>query len=227
MIVLIGGSGGIGQKLIETHTSSEKVIVTYNSNQITTNNPNVTSYKLNLENDKEIEKFSSYVKELKPLELTIIYLATLSIDNLLLKTEISEWEKVFSINTKGAFLTAKYFIPLMMENQWGRFIFTSSIVSEQSQVGTVSYSSSKCALNGISRSICKEYSRFGITSNIIQLGYFNTGLINKLSPEKRKEILRLIPSKTLGTTDNIHNCIQFIQKSPYVNGSTIKIDGGM
>ena len=82
-------------------------------------------------------------------------------------------------------------------------------------------------LVGLSRVISKEYSKFNITSNVISLGTFDTGLFHNLSEKKRKEILEMIPSKSTGDIDNIVNAIDFIIKSDYVNGSIINIDGGM
>jgi len=46
-----------------------------------------------------------------------------------------------------------------------------------------------------------------------------------LSEKKKKKILELIPSKKLGSVDNIVNAIEFLMKSDYVNGSIINIDG--
>ncbi len=80
---------------------------------------------------------------------------------------------------------------------------------------------------GFSKVVSKEYSRFNITSNVLSLGTFDTGLFHRLSKEKQKEILHSIPSKMLGNVLNITNAIEFIIKSEYVNGAVINIDGGM
>jgi len=79
----------------------------------------------------------------------------------------------------------------------------------------------------MSRVLANEYARFGITSNVLVPGYFNTGLIDTLSEKARKEILESIPSGRLGDPENIVNAIEFLRKSDYVNGSAIPIDGGI
>ena len=94
-------------------------------------------------------------------------------------------------------------------------------------IGTVSYSTSKTALIGFSKVISKEYARFNITSNILSLGTFDTGMFHKINDNKKKEILKSIPSKKVGNISNIVNAVEFINKSDYVNGSIISIDGGM
>jgi len=79
----------------------------------------------------------------------------------------------------------------------------------------------------MSRVLANEYARFGITSNVLVAGYFNTGLIETLSEKMRRDIIESIPSKRLGDPSNIVNAIEFLMKSEYVNGSAINIDGGI
>ena len=79
----------------------------------------------------------------------------------------------------------------------------------------------------MSRVLAREYGRFGITSNVIMPGYLDAGLIDTLSEYEKKEILRTIPSGKFGDSKNIINAIEFIIKSDYVNGTCLKIDGGI
>ena len=79
----------------------------------------------------------------------------------------------------------------------------------------------------MSRVLANEYARFGITSNVLLAGYFNTGLIETLSEKVQKKILESIPSGRLGDPMNIFNAVKFIIESEYVNGSAINIDGGI
>jgi 3-oxoacyl-[acyl-carrier protein] reductase len=115
----------------------------------------------------------------------------------------------------------------MIENNWGRIIHISSIAGYLGAVGTIPYGLSKTSLIGMSRGLAKEYAKFNITSNILDLGYFETGLFNKLKDEIKKQLLSQIPSKKLGNIKNIVNCINFLIKSEYVNGTKINIDGGI
>jgi NAD(P)-dependent dehydrogenase (short-subunit alcohol dehydrogenase family) len=135
-------------------------------------------------------------------------MATLSKDNLALNVSSEDWDKVFAINVKANFLFAKYLTPLMMAQSWGRIIHISSYVADNGVPGTLTYSASKSALRGLSNVLSKEYSRFGITSNILQLGYFEDGLINSISREKAAEIKKKVPSKKFGNVVNIFNAIK-------------------
>ena len=115
----------------------------------------------------------------------------------------------------------------MIKNNFGRIIHFSSTKVLDGEVGTALYSASKSFLNGLSASIAREYGKFNITSNVLSLGYFNSTLWEAIPNKIKKERLKDIPSRKLGSTKNISNAIEFIINSEYVNKSTIKIDGGI
>ena len=52
-------------------------------------------------------------------------------------------------------------------------------------------------------------------------------LYKKLNKKKQKKLLEKVPLKKTGNIKNIINAIEFLVKSDYVNGSEIKIDGGI
>ena len=74
---------------------------------------------------------------------------------------------------------------------------------------------------------CLAKSRGNKSSNVLALGYFNSGLIETLSEKIKNTLLEEIPSKKLGDPSNIASAIEFLIKSDYTNGGVINIDGGM
>ena len=77
------------------------------------------------------------------------------------------------------------------------------------------------------RSMAKEYARFGISSNVLSLGYFDSGLYRKLDESLKKEFINGVPSKKLGTSEDIYHAINYLILSSYTNGSIVTIDGCM
>ena len=114
-----------------------------------------------------------------------------------------------------------------MRNNWGRVINISSTGGLRGDLGTSLYTSSKNAVLGLFNVLSKEYAKFNITFNTISLGSFDTGMFEKLPNKVKNKILENIPSKKNGSFKNILNGIKFLKESDYVNGSIIKIDGGM
>jgi 3-oxoacyl-[acyl-carrier protein] reductase len=228
MIIITGASGGIGKTIVNKLSSFELVIAVFNSStSIMQNSSNVKWIKSDLGTISGVEKVVKEVSKYSDGKISLLNMSAKKNDSLLVNHDLSSWDENIRVNLSSPFYFAKLLIPLMIKNNWGRFMFVTSTGGVRGDIGTVSYSASKTGLIGLSRVISKEYSKFNITSNIISLGTFDTGLFHDLDEKKRKEILDTIPSKKLGDLENIINSVHFIIKSDYVNGSIINIDGGM
>ena len=228
MIIVTGASGGLGSIVVEKLSKFDRVIAVYNlSKPIEKNYNNIKWIKSDLRSISGVEKVIREVSKYDDKKISFLNMSTKKTDSLLVNHDLNLWDESISINLSSPFYFAKLLIPLMIKNKWGRFMFVTSTGGMRGDIGTVSYSASKTGLLGLSRVISKEYSKFNITSNIISLGTFDTGLFHNLSEKKRKEILETIPSKSTGNIDNVVNVVDFIVKSDYVNGSIINIDGGM
>jgi 3-oxoacyl-[acyl-carrier protein] reductase len=227
MIILTGASGGIGQAILPSLAELDDVIAISYSKTMNVNKLNrVESYQLDLTSENEVNEFVSVNKD-KLSNIVLVHAAALSLDNLVVKFDTKDWEQVINLNLNGNFFLTRALLATMMEDGWGRIIHISSIAGVKGTIGTIAYSTTKTGLLGMSKVLANEYARFGITSNVLIPGYFNTGLIETLNEKAHQELIGSIPSKKLGDPSNIVNAIDFLTKSEYVNGSTINIDGGI
>ena len=223
MIVLTGASGGIGLEILEGLSKIDDVLAIYNSSKPKNINlPNIEFEKVDISDPDEILSFIDRNKK-NLTNVTLVNLAAVSIDGLLANYDLQDWEKVIRVNLSSNFLFSRHLIPLMIKDKWGRIIHVSST---NSAIGAGAYSSSKSGLEGLSKALSREYARYNITSNIIKLGVFNTGMFHALSEKNQKAFLDQIPSKKLGQTSNVTNAISFLIDSDFVNGASITIDGG-
>jgi NAD(P)-dependent dehydrogenase (short-subunit alcohol dehydrogenase family) len=227
MIILTGSSGGIGSKILKRLSNIDSVIALYNSHK-----PNIIPCGKIIYEQLDISDLSQvelFVKkwEHKLKDVTLIHFAAIKIDGLVLEYKVSDWDNVFNINLRANFILTKAILPLMVKNNWGRVIHVSSSGGMDGDIGTISYSSSKSALIGMSSVLAKEYARFNISSNVLALGTFDTGMFSDLSDKQKDNIFNKIPSRKFGSTSDIFNAINFIIKSDYVTSSVINIDGGI
>ena len=72
-----------------------------------------------------------------------------------------------------------------------------------------------------------ENIKYGITSNTIQLGYFDGGMTYRIPEENLKKIQQTIGLNRFGKIEELTNTIKFIIENEYVTGVNIKIDGGL
>jgi NAD(P)-dependent dehydrogenase (short-subunit alcohol dehydrogenase family) len=223
MIILTGASGGIGQEMLSDLIKFDDVIGIYNNSRPDISGANdIYFQKLNLCDEKDIEAFVDRNHDVLQ-NITIIHGAGISENSLAMNHKKDMWNKVLDVNLTGNFLLTKALIPIMLKQKWGRVVHLSSI---RVAAGTLSYSTTKHGLLGMSKVLAMEYAKFNVTSNTLILGAFNTGMFQSLKEKVRKEMVTQIPSKRLGDIKNIVNAVEFLVKSPFVNGATIRIDGG-
>ena len=226
-IYIIAGAGsGLGKDFVKSISNKNSVIGLYNKNKISMKN--VVSYKINLENEKEINKF--FIKKKKLInkfdELTFVNFATYKKDSLIININKSLIQKTFNINLFSNFYFVSNFIKFF-KNKKINIIFISSSLGLKGDVGTSLYSSSKSALKNLMNSIVIEFSSlFNIRCNILVLGFFKSPLWDKLNLEKKQKIIELIPKNKLGKNKDIARAINFIENSSYLNAQSIFLDGG-
>lgn len=227
MIILTGASGGIGRAILPALSKLDHVTAVYHSKQPDiVGLERVTLQQIDLTSEHEVNDFATKMKD-KLTRITLVHAAALSRDSLAAKLDINDWDQTINVNLRGDFLLTRALLMPMIAEKWGRVIHISSVAGMRGVPGTLAYSTAKTGLLGMSGVLAHEYARFGITSNVLVAGYFNTGLIETLSEKMRQDIIESIPSKRLGEPSNIVNAIEFLMKSEYVNGSTINIDGGI
>ena len=224
MIIITGASGGIGYELFKKLSKKNDLIAISNRKKLENFEKGIC-INLNLLNHKEIDKFVSKYAEILD-QVTVLNLAVKSFDCLLANYPIEKVRETFELNIFSNLYLVQSLLPIMINQKWGRIINFSSIVGNQGAKGAGIYAASKSALVGYTKSLSKEYGRFGITSNIIELGYFEKGLIEKFSDEKIKNIISSTSSRRLGITDDIIHAIEFLQKSDFYNGEILKLNGG-
>ena len=228
MIIILGGSSSIASNVLSVLAKKDKVLCFYNKNKPHVKKKNIEYLKLDLEkfNFSDLTKINLF-KKVKNKKITLINFTAIKIDKLSLFVNDEELAKTFNINFVSFFKIIKFLLPKMIEKKWGRIISMSSTGGMRGDRGTFLYTSSKHASLGMIKTMSKEYGKYNITFNTINLGNFNYGLFKKLSKNKKKEILSSIPSNKTGDIENILNAISFVIKSNYVNNSEICIDGGM
>ena len=229
MYIIIGASSGIGKEVLENLATEDEVIAVYNKNKpkVKSNIKNKIHFiKINLLKKNNYDKiFFKFKKKLT--KITFINLAAVTLDKMLPNVSQNEILKVFNINVFSNIIISKSIIKYMLNDKWGRIIHFTSTKAMQGDKGITIYSSSKSSLVGLSNSLAKEYGRYNITSNVISLGYFNSPLWNRLKEEKKKELLKEVPSNQIGSIKDIIRTIRFIKNTKYLNGSNIKLDGGI
>ncbi len=102
--------------------------------------------------------------------------AAVTRDAPLLRYPESAWDEVLRTNLKGVFNCTRNFAPLMIGSGGGHIINVSSYSGLRGKEGQAAYSASKAALLGLTRSLARELSPYGINVNAVIPGYLPVGM---------------------------------------------------
>ena len=150
-------------------------------------------------------------------------------DNLAIRMNMDEWNKVIDLNLTSTFLMSKFAIKKMLKNKSGKIINITSVVGHTGNVGQANYTASKAGIVAMSKSLSIEYSKKNINVNCISPGFIDTAMTDKIDEKFKESIISKIPSGRLGKPEDIANAVIFLAstKSDYINGETIHVNGGL
>lgn len=152
-----------------------------------------------------------------------------SLYKLVTETEEEEWDALFDVHMKSAYLISRHLIPYMVRQKWGRIILISSIWGEWGASMEVLYSTVKGALNLFAKALAKELAPSGITVNAIAPGAVDTPMMrNDFGEEEIRTLEERIPAGRLGRAEEIAGLARFLisEESAYLTGQVIHMNGG-
>ena len=142
---------------------------------------------------------------------------------------VEEWDDMFSVNLRGAWLLAKA-SHAHLKHSRGAACFTSSMSGQLPHAGSGAYSPSKAALTMLAQTLALEWAPDGIRVNVVSPGMTHTPMTEKMyaDPQIKKAREDIIPLSRIGETMDIANVIEFLvgPLSSYVTGQDICVDGG-
>ena len=155
--------------------------------------------------------------------------AGISIDGLLLRLKDEDFDRILSVNVKGAVACARAATKVMMRARTGRVIFLSSVVGEMGNAGQTAYSASKAALLGVAKSMARELASRSITVNAITPGFIDTDMTGALTDEQKASINSAIPLGRTGKPEEIAAAVVYLasDEAAYITGQALRVNGGM
>jgi len=149
-------------------------------------------------------------------------------DKSFMKMSQEQWDTVVNVNINSLYVTAKAVIPHMMAAKYGRIVSASSINAVRGAFGQTNYGMSKAAIQGFTRSLCKEVGKHGITVNCVAPGFIKTAMTDSMPDEVVKAGIAQIPIRRIGTPQDMGYAYLFLasREAEFVNGTTLHANGG-
>jgi len=239
--VVTGASGDIGRKILEQFSEegadiyalvrnvNEKEFINFTENLVKKNKNKIKNIHLDLKNEQTIKNaFEEIKKDNINIDILINNAGTIN-NSLFQMTSLKNIRDIFEVNFFSQFLLTQTFLKLLNKSKNGSIVFVSSNSAIENPVGRCAYSASKAALNSLALSISKEMGIKNLRINAVLPGLTNTKMAkNFTNIDAMEEYLKNVSLKRIAETSEIVNVIVFLasDKSSYINGQLLTVDGG-
>lgn len=151
----------------------------------------------------------------------------------MLEVEEEEFDRLYAINVKSIFLSAKTFVPYFRRHGAGAFINIASTAGIRPRPGLTWYNGSKGAVITLSKSMAAELGPDQIRVNCVNPVMSATGLLTEFmgvadTPENRKKFTATIPLGRFSTPEDIANACLYLgsDEASFITGACLEVDGG-
>ncbi len=182
--------------------------------------------KADVSDEASVESmFQEFFETYDRLDL-LVNNAGISIVKILEDTTLEDYNRLFNVNMRGAFLCSREAIPYMRGQESGSIVNIASIWGEVGASCEVVYSATKGAIIAFTKALAKELAPSGIRVNCVSPGVIDTDMNSDLTPSEMEDLIRTIPLERIGRPEEVGQAVLYLADADYVTGINIPVGGG-
>lgn len=232
--LVTGGARGIGREISKTLAArGERVLIHYNKSEAEAKQLaqelGTVALCADISQPEQVVSMAKKIEDEFGGVDILVNNAGIAMQKMLCDTTLEDWDRIFGVNMRGAFVLTRELIGGMVRRRYGRIVNVSSIWGETGASCEVAYSASKAALIGFTKALAKELSLSGICVNCIAPGVIDTDMNENIEPEIMALLAQDIPLGRIGRADEAAACAAFLcsEQARYITGQVISVNGGM
>jgi len=241
IVIVTGAGSGIGKATAIHFAKYGAIVVVADINlesaqkvveEIVTNGGICRSIKVNVAKFEEVDHLiKATIKEFGRLDVIV---NNAGIGPNLLRTHessLEDWNRVIAVNQTGVFYCMKLALVEFLRQGGGTIVNIASLAGLKASPNNISYSASKFAVVGMTKSVAMEYATKNIRVNAVCPGYTESALLDQLiaaKPEMDAILKSVIPMKRYGKAEEIAEAAVWLasDNTKFITGQTITLDGG-
>lgn len=187
------------------------------------------AFRCDMESPSQIESLFGTIKKTQPRLDVLVNNAAVGDMLLFEQIDVAQFARFFNINVRGPMLAIQQALPLFGE-QGGCVINISSAIVRENLVGSMLYTSTKAAIDAMTRCLARELGPRLVRVNSVSPGLTETKLARDSMPGPMfDKIARHTPLRRLGQPDDIAGLVVLLASDDafWVTGEVIGATGGM
>jgi NAD(P)-dependent dehydrogenase (short-subunit alcohol dehydrogenase family) len=236
--VVTGGSRGIGRAIVDKFAAEGATVVNLDLGEPAPDLPALalsTFIRTDVTKEVEVQSAMAAVVEAHGrIDILVNNAGVNAYFDAVTMTE-AQWDSVFAVDLKGAWLCAKHVLPNMKERRAGSIVNIASIHASLTMAGMFPYAAAKSGLVGLTRSLALDYAPLGIRVNAVSPGWTRTHLVEEwfsLQPDPaaaESSIMTAHPMGRIATPDEVANLVAFVasDEASAMTGASLAADCGL
>lgn len=240
--IVTGAGSGFGEGIAQRFAREGAKVVVNDINAaggqrvakaITSGGGHASFYEGSVARDADVAALVAYtVATYGRVDIVVNNAGTTHRNQPMLDVSEAEFDRIYAVNVKSLFLTARHAVPLMRAQGGGAFVTIASTAGVRPRPGLTWYNGSKGAAIVTSRSMAAELAKDKIRVNVVNPVAGETGMLAQFmgedTPEMRAKFIATIPLGRLSLPSDIATAAVFLasDEAGFITGACLEVDGG-
>ncbi len=227
IIIITGTRKGLGYQLANYFLGCGEYVYGCSRRQSSIIHQNYTHYLMDVSDEVQVLNMVRDVyKRSGRIDILLNNAGVASMNHFIL-TPYETAKKIFNTNFMGTFLLCREVSKFMIRKKYGRIVNYTTVAVPLNLEGELIYSSSKAAVEQLTKVLASEIGPYGVTVNAIGPTPVATDLIKNIPTQKINELVSRQSIKRMGEFEDIVNAIRFFiaDESNFITGQVIYLGG--
>jgi len=233
--VVTGGGGGIGRAICQRFHAEGAVVYATDIASFDFPGANIHVLDHDVGSEEDAQAVMAQVEADHGQLDILVNAAGIEIEKTIEETTLEEWNRSFSVNVNGTFLTSKHALPLMRKAGAGSIINFGSYDGFIADPSLAVYCATKGAVHALTRAMACDHGPEGIRVNAVCPGYVDTPMLQSFFGESgdieslKRAVRDVHPIRSYGQPEDIANLVNWLagDEARYASGQLWVIDGGL